>query len=343
MLKAAASVVAVLLFVALVCAEPRQGLQKQVAQKQLRSGAAAAAPNHPYLFLTVPRENGNGHEVQGFKVVEIEDDDDEEEAAHKKTKVENNADSNDDADDDEEDEANNANAANDDDDDEDDDIVRNNNVEVNDDDDDDFEYNADDDDDADNLNDENDVTNNLVYLRSRAPHSPRLRSQLKNQAAVISSDGNRASQLNAQLILKNAKPTNMMVSREHAGAIMVPDGIIEIEGQSVVDEKTGKTALLVPRAALDAIPNGSVVALMEGGETESEEARANRVLVRRRRKGSRRNVVRRGGGKTRRRRGGNRRRRVSNKRKNVRVYQVGGGAKRRRGNRRVGRPVVLQG
>ncbi|XP_011214394.2 uncharacterized protein LOC105233917 [Bactrocera dorsalis] len=343
MLKAAASVAAVLLFVALVCAEPRQGLQKQVAQKQLRSGAAAAAPNHPYLFLTVPRENGNGHEVQGFKVVEIEDDDDEEEAAHKKTKVENNADSSDDADDDEEDEANNGNAANDDDDDEDDDIVRNNNVEVNDDDDDDFEYNADDDDDADNLNDENDVTNNLVYLRSRAPHSPRLRSQLKNQAAVISKDDNRASQLNAQLILKNAKPTNMMVSREHAGAIMVPDGIIEIEGQSVVDEKTGKTALLVPRAALDAIPNGSVVALMEGGETDSEEARANRVLVRRRRKGSRRNVVRRGGGKTRRRRGGNRRRRVSNKRKNVRVYQVGGGAKRRRGSRRVARPVVLQG
>ncbi|XP_036227536.2 uncharacterized protein DDB_G0287625 [Bactrocera oleae] len=340
MLKAAASVAAVLLFVALVCAEPRKGLQQQVVQKQLRSGAAVAAPNHPYLFLTVPRANGNGHEVQGFKVVEIEDDDDEEEAAHKTTKFENDADSNDDEDDFEEDESNNANAANDEDD-EDDDIVRNNNVEVNDDDDDDFEYNADDDD-ADNLNDENDINNNLVYLRSRAPHTPRLRSQLKNQGAVISTDDKRVSQLNAQLVLKNAKPTNMMVSREHAGAIMVPDGIIEIEGQSVVDEKTGKTALLVPRAALEAIPNGSVVALMEGSTTDNEEARANRVVVRRRRKGSRRNVVRRGGGK-RRRRGGNRRRRVSNKRNNVRVYQVGGGAKRRRGNRRVARPVVLQG
>lgn len=291
----------------------------------------------------MPRANGNGHEVQGFKVLQIEDDDDEDETTHKNIKVENNNDSSDDDEDDNaDDESNNANTANDEDD-EDEDIVRNNNVEVSLEDEDDLEYNADaDDDDADSLNDESDVTNNLVYLRSRAPHTPRLRSQLKNQGAIISTDGNRVSQLNAHLVLKNAKPTNMMVSREHAGAIMVPDGIIEIEAQSVLDEKTGKTALLVPRAALDAIPDGSVVALMERTISESEEARANRVLVRRRRKGSRRNVVRRGGG-NRRRRGGNRRRRVSNKRKNVRVYQVNGGAKRRRGNRRVARPVVIQG
>ncbi|XP_011186537.2 protein zntA [Zeugodacus cucurbitae] len=338
MLKATVSVAVVLLFVALACADPRQGLQQQVVQRQLRSGAAVASPNHPYLFLTVPRANGNGHEVQGFKVVELEDDDDEEES---KTKVENNQEINDGDEDDDDD---NVNAANDDDD-EDEDVVRSNNVEVSNDDEDEdvFEYNSNDDDDADNQNDENDVTNNLVYLRSRAPHTPRLRSQLKNQGAIISADGNGVNQLNAQLVLKNAKPTNMMVSREHAGAIMVPDGIIEIEGQSVVDEKTGKTALLVPRAALDAIPDGSVVALMERSATDSEEARANRVLVRRRRKGSRRNVVRRRGGNRRRRVGGNRRRRVSNKRKNVRVYQVGGGAKRRRGNRRVARPVVVQG
>ncbi|EDX16968.1 GD16625 [Drosophila simulans] len=77
----------------------------------------------------------------------------------------------------------------------------------------------------------------------------------------------------------------MMVNRDQAGAIMVPDGIIEIEGQSVLDEKTGKAALLVPRAALDAIPDGAVVALMERSASsadEIEEERANRVVVRRR-------------------------------------------------------------
>lgn len=137
--------------------------------------------------------------------------------------------------------------------------------------------------------------------------------------------------------IKNAKNTQMMVSREHAGAIMVPDEIIEIEGQSVIDEKTGKPALLLPRSILDSIPDGSVVALMErpAEGRSSDEERANRVIVRRRRKGSRRNVKRRGGNR-RRRRGGNKRR--VNRRKNVRVVRVGGN--RRRGNRR---RVVYQG
>lgn len=288
----------------------------------------------------MPRNNGNGHDVQGFKVVEIDDDDDDQATATvNKMKIQNNGDSEEDDDDDVR--KNNAVNDDDDDDDEEEQVVHNGNVEVNDDDDDDFEYNDDDGEEDDD--DEHDLSNNLVYLRSRAPHTPRVRSQAtKNQGTVISTDGNRVGQLNAQLVLKNAKPTNMMVSREHAGAIMIPDGVIEIEGQSVVDEKTGKTALLVPRAALDAIPDGSVVALMESPESESEEARANRVFVRRRRKGSRRNVVRRGGGK-RRRGGGNRRRRRGSKRKNVRVYQVGGGSNRRRVNRRGRRPVVLQG
>ncbi|XP_013115701.1 protein SDA1 homolog [Stomoxys calcitrans] len=129
--------------------------------------------------------------------------------------------------------------------------------------------------------------------------------------------------------VKNAKTTPMMVSRETAGAIMVPDEIIEIEGQSVIDEKTGKPALLLPRSVLDSIPDGSVVALMERPDEgrSSEEERANRVVVRRRRKGSRRNVKRRRGNGRRRRRGNRRR---PNKR--VRVMRVGGN--RRRGNRR---------
>ncbi|XP_075158190.1 uncharacterized protein LOC142231468 [Haematobia irritans] len=141
--------------------------------------------------------------------------------------------------------------------------------------------------------------------------------------------------------MKNAKNTQMMISRDTAGAIMVPEEIIEIEGQSVIDEKTGKPALLLPRSILDSIPDGSVVALMERGvegRASEEEERANRVIVRRRRKGSRRNVKRGRRGNRRRRRGGKRRR--SNRRKNVRVVSVGGNRRRRRGNRR---RVVYQG
>ncbi|XP_030245707.1 uncharacterized protein LOC108655655 [Drosophila navojoa] len=135
-------------------------------------------------------------------------------------------------------------------------------------------------------------------------------------------------------------PTQMMVARDQAGAIMVPDGIIEIEGQSVVDEKTGKAALLVPRAALDAIPDGAVVALMERSASDSSvgEERANRVIVRRRKNAGRRNVRRRRrGGRPVRRRAGGRRRRGN--RRNVRVIRPGGN--RRRGNQR--RRVALQG
>ncbi|XP_005185973.1 protein SDA1 homolog [Musca domestica] len=140
------------------------------------------------------------------------------------------------------------------------------------------------------------------------------------------------------LPLKNGKNTQMMVSRENAGAIMVPDEIIEIEGQSVIDEKTGKPAILLPRSILDSIPDGSVVALMERpieGRSAGEE-RANRVIVRRRRRGSRRNVKRGRRGNRRRvnrRRSGNRRRRNGNR---VRVVRVSGNRRRgvRGGNRR---------
>ena len=141
--------------------------------------------------------------------------------------------------------------------------------------------------------------------------------------------------------IHNAKPTQMMITREHAGAILVPDEVIEIEGQSVIDEKTGKPAVLLPRSILDAIPDGSVVALMERSSDVDEQAeeRANRVIVRRRRKGARRNIRRRRGNRRRgNRRGVNNRRRV-NRRKNVRVIRRGGN-KRRRVNRR---RVSLQG
>ncbi|KMZ07998.1 uncharacterized protein Dsimw501_GD16625 [Drosophila simulans] len=163
----------------------------------------------------------------------------------------------------------------------------------------------------------------------------------------------------------------MMVNRDQAGAIMVPDGIIEIEGQSVLDEKTGKAALLVPRAALDAIPDGAVVALMERSASsadEIEEERANRVVVRRRKNNGRRNgpfqrFNRQGSVLTstqtaygvqkhrginsnnirRRRRPAQRRRRVGgNRRRNVRVIRPQGG-NRRRGNQRRRGQVVLQG
>ncbi|XP_016942170.3 uncharacterized protein [Drosophila suzukii] len=141
----------------------------------------------------------------------------------------------------------------------------------------------------------------------------------------------------------------MMVQRDQAGAIMVPDGIIEIEGQSVLDEKTGKAALLVPRAALDAIPDGAVVALMERSAStgdEIEEERANRVVVRRRKNNGRRNIRRRGintNNVRRRRRPAQRRRRAGgNRRRNVRVGRPQGG-NRRRGNQRRRGQVVLQG
>lgn len=140
----------------------------------------------------------------------------------------------------------------------------------------------------------------------------------------------------------------MMVNRDQTGAIMVPDGIIEIEGQSVLDEKTGKAALLVPRAALDAIPDGAVVALMERSASsvdEIEEERANRVVVRRRKNNGRRNIRRRGinNNNIRRRRPAQRRRRVGgNRRRNVRVIRPQGG-NRRRGNQRRRGQVVFQG
>lgn len=155
--------------------------------------------------------------------------------------------------------------------------------------------------------------------------------------------------------LRSAKPLGaqgaqqMVVARDQAGAIMVPDGIIEIEGQSVLDEKTGKAALLVPRAALDAIPDGAVVALMErsagsaaGSGDEVEEERANRVVVRRRKNSGRRNIRRRGSNVQRRRRrpSSQRRRRGGNRRRNVRVVRPNN---RRRGNRRRRGQVVYQG
>nr|XP_017030153.1 uncharacterized protein LOC108080081 [Drosophila kikkawai] len=153
------------------------------------------------------------------------------------------------------------------------------------------------------------------------------------------------------------KKTQMMVARDQAGAIMVPDGIIEIEGQSVLDEKTGKAALLVPRAALDAIPDGAVVALMERSASSStghsdsdeiEEERANRVVVRRRKNSGRRNIRRRGVNARRRRRPVQRRRRGGNRggnrRRNVRVIRPGGSGNRRRGgNQRRRGQVVYQG
>ncbi|XP_030386676.1 SAGA-associated factor 73 [Scaptodrosophila lebanonensis] len=183
-----------------------------------------------------------------------------------------------------------------------------------------------------------------VLPKSRRPqpvNGERLTRTATNQADTA------AGVQQLQQVVKAAKPTHMMVARDQAGAIMVPDGIIEIEGQSVVDEKTGKSALLVPRAALDAIPDGSVVALMERataravGEGEEEE-RANRVIVRRRRTGGRRKVRRRRTGGIRRRPGGGKRRRRGNKRRNVRVIRP----TRRRGNgrrRRTGgvRPIVV--
>jgi len=105
----------------------------------------------------------------------------------------------------------------------------------------------------------------------------------------------------------------------------------------------------VPRAALDAIPDGAVVALMERSASagdEIEEERANRVVVRRRKNNGRRNIRRRGintNNVRRRRRPAQRRRRAGgNRRRNVRVGRPQGG-NRRRGNQRRRGQVVLQG
>lgn len=120
-------------------------------------------------------------------------------------------------------------------------------------------------------------------------------------------------------------------------SIMIPDGVMEIEVQSVVDKKTGRTTLLVPRKTLDSIPDDGVAVLLEqsvesaqvsGSDVDEEEARANRVVVRRRRKGGRR----------RRRRGGrrpNRRRRRGGRRPPRVIYRGNRRGSRRRPNRRV--------
>ncbi|XP_017464092.1 PREDICTED: trigger factor-like, partial [Rhagoletis zephyria] len=130
---------------------PRLGPQQQ---RQLRSGAAIASSNHPYIFLARPRTNGDGHEVNVNK--ESNNDDDDIDDAKED-------------DDDEEEQDNSVDNADDDDD------------EAS------FELNDDDADDEENENNVNDVASNIVFLRSRVPHSPRLRSQLKNQNPVQSS------------------------------------------------------------------------------------------------------------------------------------------------------------
>lgn len=283
--------------------------EARLQQRQLRQQQQKL--QHPYLFFSVPRGRANaGAVVQGFEVVEDLDD------------VES------DADDDDDDDNNNDNKM----------PLRRLQHNLDDDDDDDDQQMADDDDDVEFelplqrgfarnghivlLNDDDDEQDDDD---EEDTHLPVMMAK--------SSPARKASGVSGQQLLKNAKPTQMMVARDQAGAIMVPDGIIEIEGQSVVDEKTGKAALLVPRAALDAIPDGAVVALMErsAGDASVGEERANRVIVRRRKNGGRRNVQRRRrGGRPVRRRAGGRRRRGN--RRNVRVIQAGGN--RRRGGQR---------
>lgn len=182
------------------------------------------------------------------------------------------------------------------------------------------------------------------------------RNQKKNLDSLEEEDDDEDLDEVQESFVRNAKlqvgqgAQQMVVARDQAGAIMVPDGIIEIEGQSVLDEKTGKAALLVPRAALDAIPDGAVVALMERSANsaaavagdEVEEERANRVVVRRRKNSGRRNIRRRGTNVQRRRRrpSSQRRRRGGNRRRNVRVVRPNN---RRRGNQRRRGQVVYQG
>ncbi|KAH8246416.1 hypothetical protein KR026_005653 [Drosophila bipectinata] len=205
------------------------------------------------------------------------------------------------------------------------------------------------DDDADEEEDELEHQLGLKFARNNFA----FRNQKKNLDSLEEDDDDDDDQVEVQeSFLRNAKPQGaqqMVVARDQAGAIMVPDGIIEIEGQSVLDEKTGKAALLVPRAALDAIPDGAVVALMERSANsagvsgdEIEEERANRVVVRRRKNSGRRNIRRRGTNVQRRRRrpSSQRRRRGGNRRRNVRVVRPNN---RRRGNQRRRGQVVYQG
>ncbi|KAH8411486.1 hypothetical protein KR215_005335 [Drosophila sulfurigaster] len=317
-------VLSCLLAFALAVPEPRQLRQQQ---QQLRQQLQHL--QHPYLFLSVPRGRANaGAVVQGFEIVEEPEDD----IDHL-------------GNDDDDDEDDDAAVQHDDDDEEDDDedeheahlqrglsLARNGQLVL-------LKNDAEQDDDDDDEQDDDEQDN----------VAPQLPLVLAKPGLARKSVAGAAK---AQPLLKNAKPTQMMVARDQAGAIMVPDGIVEIEGQSIVDEKTGKAALLVPRAALDAIPDGAVVALMERSSATDAlaavgEERANRVIVRRRKNAGRRNVVRRrrGGRRPvqRRRRGGQRRRGGNNRRRNVRVVRPNGN--RRRGNvqRRRGGQVMFQG
>lgn len=313
-----------------LCAEPRlQQRQLRQQQQQLQQ-----KQHHPYLFLTVPRGRANaGAVVQGFEIVEEADDDDDDD--FNDSPLHRHQQDDDDADDDDD----------------------NINERANDDDDDDA------DDDIDELPAKRGLSlarnGQLVLLGDNDMDDEQDDDQDDDEPLPKSVAGRKAVPVPAvhgQPLLKTAKPTQMMVARDQAGAIMVPDGIVEIEGQSVVDEKTGKAALLVPRAALDAIPDGAVVALMErslGDVPAIEQERANRVIVRRRKNNGRRNAQRRrrGGRPVQRRRvnaGNQRRRRINpnNNRQrgnpNVRVVRPGN---RRRGNaqRRRGGQVALQG
>lgn len=308
-----------------LCTEPRlQQRQLRQQQQQLQQ-----KQHHPYLFLTVPRGRANaGAVVQGFEIVEEADDDDDDYNDH---------------------------------------LHHHHQQDDDDDDDDDNERADDDDEDADDDIDELPAkrglslarNGQLVLLNDNDMDDEQDDDQDDDEPLPKSVAGRKSAPVPAvhgQPLLKTAKPTQMMVARDQAGAIMVPDGIVEIEGQSVVDEKTGKAALLVPRAALDAIPDGAVVALMErsaGDVPAIEQERANRVIVRRRKNNGRRNAQRRrrGGRPVQRRRvnaGNQRRRRINpnNNRQrgnpNVRVVRPGN---RRRGNaqRRRNGQVALQG
>ncbi|XP_064556755.1 uncharacterized protein LOC135441186 [Drosophila montana] len=313
-------VLSCLLALALALPEPR--LQQRQLRQQLQQ-------KHPYLFFTVPRGRANaGAVVQGFEVVEEpedldNDDDDDAESDIPVRRLQHNADD-----------------------------------DLNDDDDDDDLADDDDDDDFDALPARRGVSfarnGHLVLLNGGDNVDNDVDDEQDDDedthlpvVLAKSGLGRKPSAVSGQQLLKNAKPTQMMVARDQAGAIMVPDGIIEIEGQSVVDEKTGKAALLVPRAALDAIPDGAVVALMErsAGESDVGEERANRVIVRRRKTGGRRNVQRRrrGGRPVRRRSGGRRRGTGGNRRRNVRVIRPGGNRRRAGVQRRRGGQIMLQG
>ncbi|XP_017870110.1 PREDICTED: uncharacterized protein LOC108618565 [Drosophila arizonae] len=303
-------VLSCLLALAMALPEARLQQRQQLRQQQQQK------LQHPYLFFSVPRGRANaGAVVQGFEVVEDLDD------------VES------DDDDDDADEGNSMP------------LRRLQHSFADDDDDDDDQMIDDDDDDVDELPVQRGFARNgqLVLLNDEDDEQDDEDDEDAQLPVLLAkpSAARKAAGVSGQQLLKNAKPTQMMVARDQAGAIMVPDGIIEIEGQSVVDEKTGKAALLVPRAALDSIPDGAVVALMErssASDSSVGEERANRVIVRRRKIAGRRNVRRRRrGGRPVRRRAGGRRRRGN--RRNVRVIRPGGN--RRRGNQR--RRVALQG